>query len=155
MILPFDPWQHHEHMRAAHGVWMWASCSNEKDADENHWITYRLWLPFCLHLNPLDMVGNECSSLFQLSLRFFLDTAFYLVHTIGFISNQVACGWFRPFCSGFIGKRDSLLERNAVTKVVIAIWGKDLVSPQLREKVVYVGDGCYNARTNQCSYKRE
>ena len=84
--------------------------SNEKEAGKNHSITCRLRVSFCIHVNPLVLMGNECSILFQLSLRFFLDTAFRLVHTIGLLSNQVACAWFRPFFSGFIGNRDNLLE---------------------------------------------
>lgn len=155
MILPFNLWQHLEHMRATHGAWMQVPFSNEKDAGENHWIAFRLWVSFCIHVNPLVLMGNECSILFQLQLRFSLDTAFPLVHTIGFISIQVVCGWFRSFCFGFKGNRDALLDCNARIEIVIAIWGKDLVSPQLRKKVVYVGDGYYNVCINQCSYKWE
>ena len=155
LILPFNLRQHLEHMRATHGTWMWLLISNEKDAGENHWITCRLWLLFCGDLNPLVIVGNECSLLFQPWRCFFLDSAFHFVHNIGLISIQVACGWFRPFYFGFKGNRNKLLEWNAVIEMVIAIGGTCMASPQLRKKVVSVGDGYFNAFSNHYSFKWE
>ena len=155
LILPFNLRQHLEHMRATHGTWMRVLFSNEKDARENHWITNRLWLPFCVHLNPLVMVGNEWSILFQPWLCVFLDSAFHLVHTIGLTSTQVTCGWIRPFYFSFKENHDILLEWNAVIELVIAIGGTCIASPQLRKKTVWVGDGYSNAFSNHYSFKWE